>query len=738
STPTPNPNPTPTPTVTVRPEPFDYGRSAAYAQDRLRAAESKGEPPPAPSSATSTRTLDLPLTEAQRASSAPVLELPFVARADEEIAGARVHVSFAPPPAGAPALRGVEVLVNDERVALLPPEAVARGEERAVAVEPDRLASRNLLTLRLLGAEGRGVVPGAWRAVKAIRLDLDTTPAALPNDLALLPLPFIDRGYDSAATVPIVIAGEPTPERVRLAAVVASWLALDAPVPLGFDARVGALPDGRALVLVDSAADASRLGLEPPAGPAIRMVDHPLHPGSNAKLVAVGGRDLAELSGAVEALTAREARLVGEAVPLPAVAPRPPAQPYSAPRWLPAGREVPFSEYPEGGTPSHEGTSAATLAVRFRVAPDLWIWPTEFVVLDLGWSQRLPPGIAAPRLDVEVNGYFLATLPAPGGAGEATRHVRLRIPREHMRGFNELRLYVRYPDPDAAARAPAGPPPRVAIAGDSVLHLEGLSHFARLPDVALFAYDGFPFTRVPDLGETAVLLPDRPTPAELADVFSIAARCAQVTGRAATRATFLAAGVAPDAALVGKDLLVVGGADDQPLLARWRSSLPLAFGRGAAVQAPSGPRALLDLAGGIGALLDRRRAGAVLRGATDPAAILGIESPLSPGRSALFVAARSGAALPPLAAFLGYAESRSLVADDVLLLERGQRWMFRIGPSFGRGALDGWTRLRWFLANHWLLLLPLLGLGVAVLGPLVRHAVSARMRERLATAGAPP
>src|SRR5207245_5010296 len=135
-------------------------------------------------------------------------------------------------------------------------------------------------------------------------------------------------------------------------------------------------------------------------------------------------------------------------------------------------------------------------------------------------------------------GYYLATLPrtAPGKPGR----VRLRIPREHMRGFNQLLVHVHYPDPDPCAAIPAwtsGEPPRVEIVGDSVLHVEGLSHFSNLPDVSAFAFDGFPFTRVPDLGDTAVVLPERPSPAELSMALSVLGQLAPITAGGATPAT---------------------------------------------------------------------------------------------------------------------------------------------------------------------------------------------------------
>jgi hypothetical protein len=617
------------------------------------------------------------------------------------------------------------VALDGERVATIPAADLAAAPEQDLTLDPDLLSARNTLTLRALDAAGRPA-RGPWQALRAVRLALDVAAVALPSDLALLPLPFVDPGFDARADVTVVLPAPATPERARLAALAASWIALDAPVPVDFGVRLGSLPAGAALVLVDSPDAAARLGLPPPAGPAVRMVDHPAHPDGRVKLVVVEGRDGRELRTAVEALAARGPRLVGDAVRL-AEAPLPaPAAPYAAPRWLPSGRAVPFSEYPLGGTPAHEGATPATLRVRFRVSPDLWIWPADLVVLDLGWSERLPPGAPAPRLDVDVNGYFLATLPAPGGAGESSRRVRLRVPREHLRGFNELRVHVSYP----AGSAAGADPPRVAVLGDSVLHLERFGHFAPQPDVALVAFDGFPFTRLPDLAETVVALPAAPSARELSLAVSMLAQWAQVTGRAGTRVRFVAAADASGADLAGRDLLVVGGPARNALAARWAARLPVAIdAHGARVQGGPSP---LELAGGPGPIVEMRRAREVLAGAAPAAVLAGMVSPASPSRAAVVVAATSDDALPPLSAFLGYAEARSATANDVLLLSGDRRWMFRIGPSSGRGDLDAWTRLRWFLAGHWLALLPVLAGGALALAAEARRFLARRMRSRLA------
>ena len=204
------------------------------------------------------RFVELGPTRAQRDSSASSLDFPFTARADEELTGAAVRIAFAAP------VESMEVLVNDERIALL------TGQEppRDIPVRRELLADRNTLSLRLRDRQGRCVArPQAFRALKSVGVVLTADPVPLPDELALLPLPFFDRGHDASATVPVVLAHDPSPGEVRLGALAASWLAVDAPIPIAFQARVGELPDARALVLLSGAADAEKLGLEAAARP---------------------------------------------------------------------------------------------------------------------------------------------------------------------------------------------------------------------------------------------------------------------------------------------------------------------------------------------------------------------------------------------------------------------------------------------------------------------------------------
>src|SRR5207248_3553012 len=127
-----------------------------------------------------TRLLELGPTRAQRESVAPGLEFPFAARADEELTGATVRLTVEEN-------EKLEVLVNDEPVAVL---SGVNGT-RDVPVPKELLAERNSLGLRLKGPNGSCAArPGAWRSLRNVAVALEADPTPLPDDLALLPLPF--------------------------------------------------------------------------------------------------------------------------------------------------------------------------------------------------------------------------------------------------------------------------------------------------------------------------------------------------------------------------------------------------------------------------------------------------------------------------------------------------------------------------------------------------------------------
>src|SRR4029453_9909604 len=73
-----------------------------------------------------------------------------------------------------------------------------------------------------------------------------------------------------------------------------------------------------------------------------------------------------------------------------------------------------------------------------------------------------------------------------------------------------------------------------AIRRDSSIDLRGLPHSVVLPRLELFADAGFPFTEWPDLGRTAVVLPNVSTIADYEAALELAGFFGAQTGAPAT------------------------------------------------------------------------------------------------------------------------------------------------------------------------------------------------------------
>jgi Bacterial cellulose synthase subunit len=740
--------------VTVMRVLWAAGATLLMLASAARAQAPAPEPPaPAPASAVETTRFtleDLGFSESLRASATRgTVTLPLPTRGDRVLTAATLKLVLAAD-GSADGVAALEVQVNGERVALIDGRALAGSREHTVAIPPATIESRSSLALRLVSgqvAACAGTLPtGSWRAIAGGTLEMRTTSLRLPNDLGILPLPFFDPQFDRKLRVPVVFLRAPDAGRIRAAALLASYIGLRGEARASFPVSVGKLPAGHAMVLAEGDADLGVLGLPAPEGPALHLIDNPQAPGGAAKLLVVAGRNAAELAAAALAL-AGDQPLAGGSVaitPGPVVAS---LRDHDAPRWVPVRDVIPLGSLPGGQQLVHEGTSGTTFKLPFRLPPDLFFWHNQHPALELVFSEQLARGVSPPRVNVELNGHFVATLPAPKlRAGGAWGRVRLPLIRDHLAGYNELAIHLDY-----GSQACAGPTlgtTRFSVDSDSSgLRLRGHTHFASLPDLSLFVHDGFPFTRRADLGQTAAVLPARPTPEEIGSLLSLVAGFAGVTGRPAsglevTTAEQLTTGDGDW--LRGRDLLIVGAVANQPLLAAWGDRLPLRLrAAGAGVELPTrtvGESLRFALSG---RLFDGERARAedIVGHLSRFAAVMAIESPLAAGRAAVFVTAHEPAMLPALGDLRGRAESRYRGSDTLVVIgpEQGGgsdgRFMFRMGLAYDTGRLHPWQGFLWRMSQHWVALFPAALVGIVLMALVLRAALRGRVRRRLLEIG---
>jgi hypothetical protein len=273
---------------------------------------------------------------------------------------------------------------------------------------------------------------------------------------------------------------------------------------------------------------------------------------------------------------------------------------------------------------------------------------------------------------------------------------------------------------------------RESIDPDSTIDISSFPHYAALPNLALFANAGFPFTRYADLGETGVVLPDAADRAALEQLFFLLGRMGRQTGAATLAYRLLDAHEAETAK--NTDLLVLSGAASNALLEHWGRDLALVFGKlgrdyrqlvaapnpitGATrpdAQAGTAPNVVVQAGGSLGALMS-------------------FESRVSSGRTVVALAGNDAAAADSLLAALEDPSKVLLVRGELAIVRDDSVQSFQGTDLYYVGSLSWWQWL-WFHFSRHAVLLMLVSLAAAVAAGLfiygrLQRTVTKRLEPR--------
>ncbi|MBY4695595.1 cellulose biosynthesis cyclic di-GMP-binding regulatory protein BcsB [Burkholderia latens] len=641
-------------------------------------------------------------------------------RLDRVVTGARLRLTYAYSPSLVFPMSHLKVSVNGEVVATVPFDAPRAGRmvTQDIPIDPRYFSDYNQIGLRLIAHYTLDHCEdpsnsALWADVSPTsELILDEAPVRLPNDLALLPAPFFDRRDNGLLRLPFVLPASPDSATLRSAGVLASWFGAQAdyrqarfPVAATFPA------DDQAVVVGTAATLPAGLALPSVNGPLLAVTDNPAAPGR--KLLIVTGRTAAEVDDAVATLVLGRAALSGPAATVAHVDLGAPRKPYDAPRWLPVNRPIAFRELVADPRELEvRGTSPDAIRLNLRVPADLHSWNGSGVPITLRYRYTAPTVQDNSTLAVEINDQLVKSYRlGPAHAEDARGRMQLPllavpegrvtsdvdIPAFRVGSGNQLQFrFTLDSQKTGLCSSTATEPQRAAIDPDSTIDFSHFVHYAQLPNLAFFANSGFPFTRFADLSQTAVVVPDRPSPQELEAYLTMLGHMGQWTGFPALRVQVARPGDV--AALEGrKDLLAIDGSPASPLLSRWRTALPLS----------------IDQQGGAGAtrvafsVKERWRngvgmadGGAHIEQTGQLAALAGFELPGSHGRSVVALTATDQARLADL---LDVFEKPGLVSQlqgDLALVRPGQVDSLRVGEPYVVGFVPWYARVWTHAARH--------------------------------------
>jgi cellulose synthase (UDP-forming) len=444
-------------------------------------------------------------------------------------------------------------------------------EQTEVILPTDLLTTDNTLIFQLQGTcQACARVHKAWVTLDAHSILVFTgTKLALPNDLALLPIPFFDSAGQRSWSLPVVFAERPETDALQAASIVASWFGIFSDFRgVQFPVSLADLPSGNAVVLaLRNSALAASLSLPSQPGPLIAIRDNPRDP--YGKLLILAGDRADDLLQAARALVTRnnyqshtDAVRVHD-VNLPTYAE------YSSPRWLTTDKPADIGTYT---TAEHlELRGSGSINVYFRLPPDLFLPARQSVPLRLNYEYSGVPENADAGLHVRLNGHDIDTIRLRPTVARVHESEVVRLPTSRFQPFtNALTIDFYF-----GSETPADGRQYAALHPDSTLDLSELPHSVLLPRLELFGDAGYPFTKWPDLSGTAIVLPDTTSTTDYEAVLDMAGFCGAQTGAPATGLTLTDADHVET--VQNKDLVLVGSIATQPLFAEWQHMMPVSL-----------------------------------------------------------------------------------------------------------------------------------------------------------------
>lgn len=509
----------------------------------------------------------------------PTQTFQFGVRTDEQATNAVLDLTFTASPSLLAQVSQLNIYLNGQlqSTQALTRDTIGKKVKLTVPLDAKKIQSANQLQLEFVGHYQTACESPAnsalWLSVdRESALTLTMQKVRLANDLSQWPAPFFDPAQRTRAVVPFVFAGVPGDTARTAAAVVASaggavasWRGADFPVYFN---QVPAAGNFIALATNESR-PAFLANLPRATGPEIRMMDAPDLRAD--KVLVLSGRDEADLLVAAKALATGSLVLKGPQVAVTKFTEPDKRNAYDAPRWMQGNDMAAFGEMAQyQGALTARGYQLPPVHLTVPFAPDLFSAGDGQLDLHLKYRYTKPLTGERGQMTVRVNNFLAGSVNLDPNASRQETEVHLMAPEgplstQNPDGLalaltNDVALQANYElalssgTPDNC-RSVTLLPRQLEIDPTSTINLKGFYHYAKLPNLALFASSGFPFSKYADLSGTVAVMSKTPAAGDLSSLFNSVARIAAVTGYPAIKLTVTSNPAAAD--FTGKDILLV-------------------------------------------------------------------------------------------------------------------------------------------------------------------------------------
>lgn len=679
----------------------------------------------------------------------PEATVEFGMRRDEVASSAVLNLEYTPSPSLIPLISQFKVYLNDELMGAVPftKEELGKKNTAQIPIDPLYITDFNQVRLEFIGQYGTVCTnlgnPTLWLDMgRNSNLDVAFESLPLQNDLAYFPIPFYDQRDMRGLNLPFVFPDAPGLGKQQAAGVLASWFGAQAGWRgQTFPALYNQLPQTNAIVFATNDQRPDFLRDHPPVtAPTIEMVNHPDSP--YQKLLVIFGRDDKDLTLAVQGIVSGNLLFRGNQVTVNSVKSLADRKPYDAPNWTHTDRPITFGElrtYPE--QLQSTGMTPAPIAVTINLPPDLYLLRTNSIDMKLNYRYTSPPAKDSSRMDVSLNNQFLQSFPLlpKEGADQLLLHLPVlqglldakkdvAIPALRLGAANQLRFDFQFmnPMPGGSLENCVTYQPiknRVVIDDDSTLDFSQYYHFMAMPDLHSYANSGFPFSRMADLSDTLVVMPEQPTQEQVTTLLNALGTLGTQTGLAGSRVT-----ITNDAQEIKNhdaDLLVIGAIP--PSLKDDSKINLLVDATRSWVKVP------VRVESNIMPGPEARAAETLTNVSADGpmGAIISFQSPFYDQRSVVALLADGPAGYTLLNEALNDSGKRQVMDGSAIIVRDSGVNGVRVGDIYYVGHLPWFERLWYALSNHPILLASFAAISVVLLAWVLWRLLRAISRRRL-------
>jgi cellulose synthase operon protein B len=645
--------------------------------------------------------------------------LAFTVRADETVVGAKLKFNYDYSPAILADQSHFKILIN-EKIAYVDPLPMGKGigVQREYPLDPNLFKDYNEIRFNLIGKSTSACSDpkdaSVWLTInEGVSLELTLAPSSKVPDLKHLPAPFFDKLDPLPLQLPFVLSANPSLSTLKAAGVVASWFGIQAGTRgAKFPVFLNELPTSNAVIFLNGNEDAA--GYKSVTGPGIFLQKNPKN--SNAHLLIINGGNELEIMRAAKTLALLTNTLAGQNASLTNpgneidFAPR---QPYDAPAWVRTDRPMKLGELAKLQDLKVQGYEADAIRVNYRVSPDVFTWRTGGAPLHLKYRSVRLPEHKSTSLGITLNNNYIDTVAINDTVekksvlntyhvgSESVRERELQLPPYSLGGRDQLQLLFTF-DVKQRGDCQALPPDNfiASIDAESTIDFSQFPKYAALPNLGFFANIGFPYTRLADLSQTSVVLPERASVEEIGLYLAVMARMGESTGYPAIRHNVIGAGDLGKAQ--DHDLIVIGSGQNQRLLTMWKDQLPMLVQNGIRrVREPNvNARPLYRWEQTDIDASKKPQGGVSLSGDANLVTLMGFESPLKPTRSVVFLYADKARDMDRITDLIADPERMASVQGDFVVVGEKSTKHAKVSDTYYLGEIPWANKVRWFLADN--------------------------------------